>query len=122
MTVGAFSEVHDGNRAGGSEGILPVDNDWRAIGIVRKILARGWATAFIAHIGILAPKDHTIRRIANGDLGNELCRKSGQVQHAQGVRRVQHDLSAFSVLRECDATRINGFGIVILTSVGRRRR
>src|ERR1700722_5310366 len=64
----ALRQIHNGHSAGESEGILSVDNNRRAVGIVRKVFARSRTPAFIAYVSILPMNDHTVRNVAHRNL------------------------------------------------------
>ena len=116
----ARREIHDGHRAGDGKSIFPVDDDRRAVGIVGEVFAGGGASAFVADIGILAMDDHAVRRIADRNLGDELGRRGGQVDHAERVGHVQRHIGALAVFGDRDAARVDGFRVVIRPAIRRR--
>ena len=118
----ALSNIHDGHRASEGKSIFPVNDDRRAIGIVREILTGGWAPTFIADIGILALNYHTIWNIAYRNLSDERGRRCRKVDHAERVRHVQCYISSLVVSGNCNTARIDRLRIVIRPPIGRRFR
>src|SRR5580698_7268699 len=116
----ALREVHNRHSAGEGKTVISVHNDRRTVGSVRKVPIGSWAPAFVADIGILAVDDNVIRNISNGKLGDQFRRRRCEVNYAERVDRVEHDIRAFAVFGDGNTSWVDGLRAEIGPTIYRR--